>query len=62
MTQCMNELGLIQLDREDSITAQQMVFCCTAILGKMFNTSRPYYCVLHCVQYENWTQYDGHPV
>ena len=39
MTQCMNELGLIQLDREDSITAQQMVFCCTAMLSKHFNTS-----------------------
>jgi len=29
---CINELGLIQLDRDDSITSQNMIICCTNLL------------------------------
>ena len=29
---CINELGLIQLDRDDMISPQQMIFCCSRLL------------------------------
>eukprot|EP00088_Acartia_fossae_P032616 TRINITY_DN3337_c0_g1_i1.p1 TRINITY_DN3337_c0_g1~~TRINITY_DN3337_c0_g1_i1.p1 ORF type:complete len:512 (-),score=88.29 TRINITY_DN3337_c0_g1_i1:290-1825(-) len=32
---CMNELGLIQLDKDFSITSQQMIYCCNAMLGRV---------------------------
>jgi len=34
-TSCLNDLGLIQLDREDSISSSQMIRCCTAVLGRV---------------------------
>ena len=30
----MNELGLIQLDKDFSITSQQMISCCNSMLGR----------------------------
>ncbi|XP_023348876.1 T-cell activation inhibitor, mitochondrial [Eurytemora carolleeae] len=35
ITSCINELGLIQLDKEDSITTTQMIVCCSAMLGRI---------------------------
>jgi len=32
VTKCVNELGLIQLDRDDSITSQNMITCCRMLL------------------------------
>ena len=29
---CINELGLIQLDRDDMISPQQMISCCSSLL------------------------------
>lgn len=33
VTNCINELGLIQLDRDTSLTARHMVTCCTRLLA-----------------------------
>jgi len=35
VTSCMNELGLIQLDKDYSITSQQMISCCNSMLGRV---------------------------
>jgi len=35
ITNCMNELGLIQLDKDFSITSQHMITCCKSMLGRV---------------------------
>ena len=34
ISRCMEELGLIRMDRHDSVTPKQMIHCCNSLLGK----------------------------
>ena len=43
VTRCVNELGLIQLDKDDSITSNNMITCCNKLLREVgrFTTLHP---------------------
>merc|ERR1711962_1810661 len=35
ISRCMEELGLIRMDRHDSVTPKQMIHCCNSLLGNL---------------------------
>ena len=52
---CINELGLIQLDRDDMISPQQMISCCSSLLKA---ASRIRFLRFSCLSYLSFASSD----